>query len=238
MVSAARARMLETSDGIQKPNPRLRERALVHGTERLSDADLIALVVGTGTEGESAVAIATRLLDGEGGVPAIARLGPNALAERRGIGPAKAVRILAALELGRRAWEHALGEHRDVVSSFDAVARWARPRLASLDHEEVWLLALDGRNGLRTALRIAQGGMHGCALTPRDILRPALRDGASAIVLVHNHPSGDPSPSQEDVRMTRAVAMACEVVGLELLDHVVVARGGATSLREVGCLEE
>jgi DNA repair protein RadC len=230
--------MLETHDAARKPKPRLRERALVHGTEQLSDAELIALVVGTGIDGESAAAIATRLLDGEGGVPAIARLGPNALAERRGIGPARAVRILAALELGRRAWEHALAERRDPIASFDAVARWARPRLANLDHEEVWLLALDGRNGLRTALRIAQGGLHGCALTPRDILRPALRDGASAIILLHNHPSGDPSPSPEDLRMTRAVAMACEVVGLELLDHVVVARGGATSLRELGCLDE
>ena len=98
----------------------------------------------------------------------------------------------------------------------------------------MWLLSLDGRNGLKSARRIAQGGMHACALTTRDVLAPALRDAASAIVLVHNHPSGDPRPSPEDVSMTRAVASACEVVGVPLLDHVVVARGGAASLLDSG----
>jgi DNA repair protein RadC len=117
-----------------------------------------------------------------------------------------------------------------VVGSFEAVERWARPRLVALDHEEVWLLGLDGRNGLRSSRRIAQGGAHGCALTPRDVLAPALREGASAIVLVHNHPSGDPTPSPEDLAMTEAVARACQVVGIPLLDHVVVARSGAASI--------
>jgi DNA repair protein RadC len=124
-----------------------------------------------------------------------------------------------------------------VIGSFESVAAWARPRLAWLDHEEVWLLALDGRNGLKSAQRIAQGGLHGCALTPRDVLRPAVRDGASAFVLVHNHPSGDPAPSPEDVEMTRAVAIAADVVGVPLLDHVVIARGGAESLLDLGVLE-
>src|SRR6185503_7379736 len=98
----------------------------------------------------------------------------------------------AALELGRRATLRALAEERVSVGSYDAVVDWARPRLATLDHEEVWFLALDGKNGLRAARCVARGGLHGCALTPRDILRPALREAASAIVLVHNHPSGDP----------------------------------------------
>ena len=114
--------------------------------------------------------------------------------------------------------------------------RWAGPRLANLEHEEVWLLALDGRNGLKSARRIAQGGMHACALTTRDVLAPALRDAASAIVLVHNHPSGDPRPSPEDVNMTSLVARACEVVGMHLLDHVIVARGGSASLLESGAM--
>ncbi len=110
--------------------------------------------------------------------------------------------------------------------------RWARPRLAALEHEEVWLLSLDGKYGLKSARRIAQGGLHGCALLTRDVLSPALRDGASAIVLVHNHPSGDPTPSPEDIAMTRAVRAAGELVGIPLLDHVVVARSGARSIGE------
>jgi len=217
---------------VERLKPNLRERALLHGFAALSDVDLLALLLGTGAEGESAPSVAARLLDAAGGLEGLARLGGHALSARRGIGPAKATRILAAIELGRRALAALLDEERDAIMSFDAVVAWARPRLATLEHEEVWLLTLDGRNGLLGATRIAQGGLHGCALTPRDVLRPALREGGSAIVLIHNHPSGDPTPSLEDIRMTEALAVACEVVGIELLDHVVVARGGASSLRE------
>jgi DNA repair protein RadC len=105
-----------------------------------------------------------------------------------------------------------------------------------LDHEEMWLLSLDGRSALGSSRRVGQGGLHGLALTAKDILRPALRDGASAIVLVHNHPSGDPTPSPEDVSMTRAVVSACSAVGLPLLDHVIVAREGAASLLAQGVI--
>ncbi len=221
---------------VDKPRPQLREHALLHGFGTLADAELLALVIGTGAEGESAASIAVRLLSEAGGLEGLARRSGQTLALGRGIGAAKATRILAALELGKRALVAALDEEREPIVSFDAVVDWARPRLATLPHEEVWLLTLDGRNGLLGAARVAQGGLHGCALTPRDVLRPALREGGSAIVLIHNHPSGDPSPSLEDVHMTEALAVACEVVGVELLDHVVVARGGASSLREMGAV--
>jgi DNA repair protein RadC len=230
--------MQEDPESGERPRPRLRERALLHGPEGLADVDLLTLLVGTGSEGESAGSVAARLLDSAGGIAGINRMGGHGLAERRGIGPAKAVRIVAALELGRRAAVRSLSEHREIISSFDAVVDWARPRLAALDHEEVWLLGLDGKNGLRGAQRVAQGGAHGCALLPRDVLRPAVRDGASAIILLHNHPSGDPTPSLDDVRMTRALASACEIVGINLLDHVVVAREGASSLRDLGALPD
>lgn len=210
----------------------LRERVLLYGAEALGDVELVALLLGTGAEGEPVLGLAARLLDAAGGPAGLARFGAHGLSERRGVGPAKAARILAAVELGRRAGEHALSDAGMTMGSFDAVVDWARPRLAALDYEEVWLLGLDGRNILRTARRVAQGGAHGCAVMPRDILRPALRDGASAIILLHNHPSGDPTPSQDDVVMTRALCAACEAVGIALLDHVVVARGGASSLRE------
>jgi DNA repair protein RadC len=222
---------------VPKPRPQLREHALLFGIQGLSDVDLLALLIGTGSEGRSAAVLAAMLVDASGGVSAIARMDARELAEHRGVGPAKAARILAALELGRRAFAASLLDEREEFLSFDAVVDWARPRLAPLQHEEVWLLTLDGRNGLLSASRIAQGGLHGCALTPRDVLRPALRAGGSAIVLVHNHPSGDPTPSDEDLRMTEALAVATGVVGLELLDHVVVARGGATSLRDLGAVK-
>lgn len=216
------------------PRLALRERVLELGPHALADVDLIALLLGTGAEGQSARRVAASLLDRAGDLASLSELGPHALASSHGIGPAKAARIVAALELGRRASIETTMMRRRVLASFDAVADWARPRLSHLDHEEVWLLVLDGQNGLRSARRVAQGGLHGCALTPRDVLQPALRDGASAIVVLHNHPSGDPTPSTDDVVMTRALAEACEVVGVPLLDHVVVARGGAASLRDMG----
>ena len=117
-----------------------------------------------------------------------------------------------------------------------AVEAWARPRLATLDHEELWLLALDGHHGLRAARRVASGGIHGLHVAARDVLRIALREGASAFVLVHNHPSGDPAPSSEDIAFTRTVERAAAVVGTPLLDHVVVARRRAASMLETGVL--
>ncbi|HWA71508.1 MAG TPA: DNA repair protein RadC [Polyangiaceae bacterium] len=214
--------------------PDARERALTSGVETLPDQDLLAIVIGTGISGESVFKVAARLLESEGGLFGLARGTPQGLRERRGLGPVKAVRIAAAFELGRRAQAGALSAVPPRLLGFDEVVAWARPRFSLLEHEEVWLLALDGQNALKSSRKIAQGGAHGCALTTRDVLAPALRDAASAIVLVHNHPSGDPTPSPEDVQMTRAVAAACDVVGIPLLDHVVVARGGASSLFERG----
>jgi DNA repair protein RadC len=211
--------------------PDLREHALAFGVQSLADVDLLALILGTGTAGEPVALSAAQLLESSGGLAGLQRLGPHGLA-RRGIGPAKAARVAAALELGRRALLGQLAEERPTLDCFEQVVRWAKPRLAALEHEEVWLLSLDGKYGLKSARRIAQGGLHGCALLTRDVLSPALRDGASAIVLVHNHPSGDPTPSPEDIAMTRAVRVGAELVGIPLLDHVVVARSGACSLCE------
>jgi len=209
----------------------LREHALAFGVQTLADVDLLTLLLGTGSAGEPVALSAAALLERSGGLAGIARLGPHALA-RRGVGPAKATRIAAAIELGRRVLLCSLAEERQVLDCFERVVRWAQPRLGPLEHEEVWLLSLDGKYGLKSARRIAQGGLHGCALLTRDVLSPALRDGASAIVLVHNHPSGDPTPSAEDIAMTRAVRAAGELVGVPLIDHVVVARTGARSLCE------
>jgi len=212
--------------------PDLREHALAFGVQSLADVDLLSLLLGTGSLGEPVLVSAACLLESSGGLRGIARLGPHGLL-RRGIGPAKATRIAAALELGRRAQLGMLAEQRGLFDCFERVVEWARPRLCPLEHEEVWLLSLDGRYGLKSARRIAQGGLHGCALLTRDVLGPALQDGASAMVLLHNHPSGDPTPSPEDIAMTRVLRAAADLVGVPLLDHVVVARGGASSVFEL-----
>jgi len=211
-----------------------RERALCEGVETLPDQDLLAIVLGTGARGEPVGLVAAHLLEAEGGLAGVARNSPHGLASRRGIGPAKATRLAAAFELGRRVQIGVLAAATFCLRDHDEVVAWAHPRLSGLEHEEVWLLALDARNAVKSVRRIARGGAHGCALSTRDVLSPALRDNAHAIILIHNHPSGDPRPSPEDLAMTIAIRTACEVVGMPLLDHVVVARDGSSSLFEHG----
>ncbi len=138
---------------------------------------------------------------------------------------AKARAVAAAFEIGRR-MEIERARAPDKLTSAAAVAAWAAPRIAALAHEELWILALDGRGHLRAARCVARGGLHGAAIRASDPLRVALRVDASAFVLVHNHPSGDPTPSREDIALTARVATAAQLAGVVLLDHVVVARSG------------
>jgi DNA repair protein RadC len=213
-----------------------RERAVAVGVEHLGDGDLLALVLGTGRAGVPVGVLAAMLLEEHGGVAGLARAGIGELVLRAGVGAAKAARLMAAVELGRRAVQDASREVVARMPDRDAVEAWARPRLCTLDHEELWLLALDGHHGLRAARRVASGGIHGLHVASRDALRVALREGASAFVLVHNHPSGDPTPSPEDLAFTRAVERAAALVGTPLLDHVVVARRRAISMLEAGII--
>lgn len=216
------------------PADRPRERLFVEGPAALSDVELLALLLSTGSRGETAVTLATKVLHALGGVRGLCRVGPHELAEQRGVRTAKAARVMAAFELGRRASVLLKGNTSATVSCAADIEQWAHEALVPLSHEEVWLLCLDAKNHLLTRRRIGVGGLHGCALTPKDVLRPAIRDGASAIVLVHNHPSGDPNPSASDIQMTHVVAAAARLVGLQLLDHVVVAAAGYASLYELG----
>jgi DNA repair protein RadC len=207
-----------------------RERAATVGVEHLGDAELVAILLGTGCPGIPVGVLAAMLIEEHGGIGRLAHAGVGELAERTGMGPAKAARLAAAVELGRRACFAASGDASARLPDRAAVERWARPRLATLDHEELWLLALDGHHGLRAARRVASGGIHGLHVGTRDALRIALREAASAFVLVHNHPSGDPTPSKEDIAFTRALVEGAAQVGTPLLDHVIIARRRSLSL--------
>lgn len=213
-----------------------RERAVEAGVESLGDAELVAIVLGTGCAGLPVTVLAAELLELHGGVGGLARTGIGDLADHPGMGQAKGARLAAAVELGRRAVFAASLDASPKLPDRAAVEAWARPRLSTLDHEELWVLVLDGRHGLRAARRAASGGVHGLHVGVRDVLRAALREAASAIVLVHNHPSGDPAPSDEDVAFTQAVAEGAAAVGTPLLDHVVVARRRASSMLELGMI--
>jgi len=217
-------------------SPAPSQRIIQDGVAALGDAELLAILLGTGGGGAPLATLVAGLLEDHGGVGGLLRIGVGELSQHRGIGPAKAVRLAAAVELGRRAVQAASQEPSAQLPDQTAVVAWARPRLAALDHEELWVLALDGRNGLRAARRVAQGGIHGLHVGVRDVLRVALREAASAIILVHNHPSGDPAPSAEDVTFTKAVVDGAATVGTPLLDHVVIARQRSSSMLDLGLL--
>jgi DNA repair protein RadC len=214
-----------------------RERALVDGVAALGDADLLAILLGTGLAGRPVGVVAAALLDETCGLPGLLRLGPVALAAQPGIGLAKALRIGAGLELGRRTLTRAPRPTLPLRHA-KAVADHLRWSLASMLHEEMWVLSLDGRNQLRGTRRVAQGGVHRLSVAPRDILAAAIADGASTFVLAHNHPSGDPTPSADDITLTRMAATAGDLMGIPLVDHVILAGDGSyRSMLEGGVLE-
>lgn len=216
------------------PGPR--ERAVDQGIGALADADLLAILLGTGLSGCPVLQLSYALMARYGGLEGLARLGPQAIAEHPGVGLAKALRVSAALEAGRRSIIRSLKPRPEICTSM-AVAEWFTSRLGWKDQEELWLLSLDGRHGLRSTRRVAQGGLHGVHLTARDVLTAGLQDAAAAVILVHNHPSGDPMPSREDLEMTHRVSIAGRSIGMPLIDHVIVSSTGRyTSMLDLGLL--
>jgi DNA repair protein RadC len=207
------------------PREQLRER----GAELLDDAALLALVLRTGALGRSAEALARELLR-EIGLHALARALPAELERIPGVGPAKAASLLAALELGRRVSARRLATG-DAIRGPEDVFRHLHPRLRDAHHVQFHLLLLDGRHRLLRDVMASQGTLTASLVHPREVFRPALREGAAALVVAHNHPSGDPSPSAEDQEVTRRLVQAGALLGVPLLDHVVVAERGWTSLR-------
>lgn len=213
------------------PAPMHRDHDFIHRTlpETPPDAELIASLVAFTTRGRSwaRTAWARPFVDGFGGILGLARADPTEIAmrlaqERVPRAAARASAIATAFELGRRVAAAQAIEPERIAGSED-VALWARRKLSGLLHEELWILALDGRSRLRAERRVAQGGLSTMTVEAADVLRTALRMGAAGFVLVHNHPSGDPAPSAEDTAFTEAVASAAAAIGLPLLDHVVVA---------------
>jgi DNA repair protein RadC len=157
------------------------------------------------------------------------------LKRARGVGNGKAARIVAGLELGRRVHAQPLARGARIRSSED-VYRTFGPQLAHLPFEELWAVALDARHRVLARVLLARGGLSACPVTPADVFRPLIREAASALVLVHNHPSGVPEPSAEDLSLTERIAEAGKLLGIALLDHVIVASEGYASLLDAGAL--
>lgn len=203
--------------------------------ETLSDVELLASLLEVTGLGDQGAARAQALLSacrGVGGLGALVNLQLQC-ASGPGLVDPELHYLAGVLELGRRAFRTPLGGRK--VTSHRDVQRWAQGHLVGLEHEEVWVLAMKASRRVEAEWCVARGGLHGCGLLPSDVLRPVLRCAASAFILVHNHPSGDPTPSQDDVLMTRALQQACLTVGITLVDHVIVSRSGSYSLAEA-CL--
>ena len=211
---------------------RPREKLQRHGVAALGDNELLALVIGSGSRRGGALAVANDVLAAHGGVHRLARCTPDALARTKGIGVARAAQIVAAIELGRRTLATAAAERPRVTSARDA-AQLLLPRFGSHGVEQFGIILLDTRHRvLRTAV-IATGTTNTAVVEPREVFREAALGGASAIVAFHNHPSGDPTPSPDDVALTRRLAAAGVLMGIDLVDHIIVGDQRYCSLKEL-----
>ncbi|MFI5302001.1 MAG: RadC family protein [Polyangiales bacterium] len=227
--------VVDVARRVSKERPKLRELAVEQGVEALTDDGLLGLLIERGVADEPLAARVQRVLQSSGGLDGLATFGVGALAHELSLGEACACRIAAAFELATRV-ARARASTLPTIDSRRAVEGWARTRLAQLVHEEVWVLLLDGRNRLRASRMVARGGTHSCALTAADLLRPAVREAASAVVIVHNHPSGDPCPTSEDLQFTAKAVAAGRCLGIAVVDHVVVARDASFSMLEAGMM--
>lgn len=210
---------------------RPRERLLKQGGSSLSDSELLAVLLRTGRAGVSVLQLSMDLLRESGGLAGLLTATPHSL-RRTGVGPAKAATLLAAVEMGRRLAREQLLDREPLSRPVD-VARYLALRYHTCDQEIMGALFLDARSLLLGEREMFRGTLNRMTVEPREILRECLQRGAASVYLFHTHPSGDPSPSAEDLLFTRRMAEAAEIVGVRLVDHVVLGRQGRwASIRE------
>lgn len=218
---------------------RPREKMLRLGARGLSDAELLAILLRTGTVEESALSIAQGLLkeyEQPGGVALLAAARPEDLSKYKGIGNVKAITITAAIEFGRRLYaRQASGDITSIRQPEDA-ANWYLHRLRYVQQEEFHVLLLSTKHQVLASCCVAVGTMDAALVDPRRVFQEALRHQAAALILAHNHPSGDPSPSKEDIALTLRLAEAGKLLELPVLDHVIIGDGRFVSLKEKGLL--
>lgn len=213
---------------------RPREKMMLHGAGALSNAELLAILIGSGSTDESAVELMRKVLaDYRNSLSELGKSGVEELCRYKGIGPAKAITLLAASELGRRRKEEGTLERLQIRSSED-IYRLFYPLMCDLPVEECWVLLLNQAGKVIDRIRISQGGLASTAVDIRCVLREALVRRAVSMVLCHNHPSGNLRPSREDDRLTESLRQAAVTVNLRLLDHVIVTDGEYYSYADEG----
>ena len=215
---------------------RPREKLLKFGPQVLSEAELLALLIGSGTGGITAVDLAKRLLVENGSLATLASKGVAELSRMKGIGPARGARVLAAFEIGRRVDAGREGDDIKVNAPEDVVRLYG-PKLRDLKKEVFKIVLLDSGNRIIRDVTVSEGSLNASIVHPREVFKPAVDHLAAGIILVHNHPSGEPSPSREDRRVTAQMVKASEVMGIPVLDHVVLAGNRFFSFAKEGLLK-
>lgn len=214
---------------------RPRERMMQYGAGSLSNAELLAILFRTGPRDESAIHLAQRVLSGIGGLRQLVDLSLDELMELKGIGPAKAVQLKAGIELGQRLARTRLPEAQIIRSPRDA-ADLLMEQLRYLQKEHFVCLFLNTKNHIIAQETLSMGSLNSSIVHPREVFRAAIKCSSASVVCAHNHPSGDPTPSPEDIRMTRRLCKAGEIVGIDVLDHIVIGDGEFISLKEQGLM--
>jgi DNA repair protein RadC len=212
---------------------RPRERLMQVGATAVSSAELLAIILRVGSRNESVVQLATRLLSHFRGLPGLARASLSELQVVKGVGPAKAIEIKAALELGRRLLAAAPEERVQITSPADA-ANLLMSEMMFLEQEHLRVILLDTRSRVLNSPTVYVGSLNTSVIRVGELFRAAIKANAAAIIVAHNHPSGDPSPSPEDVNVTRQIVQAGKLLDIQLLDHIVIGRQRFVSLKERG----
>ena len=214
---------------------RPREKMLHKGSQSLSDAELLAILISSGNKNESAVELSRRILrECHDNINELAQLSITDLCKRfKGIGEAKAVTIMAALELGKRRKTNEMLERKKITSSGDLFDLF-ESQLVDLPHEEFWVGLLNGANKVIEIKRLTQGGSRQTVVDIPMLLKMALEKSAQAVVVAHNHPSGQNHPSREDQQITDKIKEGCKAIGISFLDHIIIARGEYYSFADEG----
>ncbi|TDT61195.1 RadC family protein [Fonticella tunisiensis] len=214
---------------------RPRERLIKNGPEALSDAELLAIILRTGTKSESAINIANRLISSYDGLKFLCSCSVQELSSIKGIGSAKAAQIKAAVELGRRLRSFRSGPAPRIGKPEDA-AWLVMEDMRYLNKEHLKVIFLNTKNVVIDVKDISIGSLNSSIVHPREVYSEAIRKISSSIIVCHNHPSGDPSPSQEDISITKRLWEVGKLVGIELLDHIIIGDGNYISLKEKGII--
>ncbi len=215
---------------------RPREKLLQKGYQALSDAELVAILLGSGTRRESAVDVARRLLHSAGNnLDSLGRFSLKKLCEPKGIGEAKAISIAAALEIGRRRKQSAAHEATKVTSSQD-VYDYIYPYMADLDHEQFYIILLNRRHTIMSAINISKGGVSGTVVDPKMVFKAAVDNLCSSLIICHNHPSGNKKPSDEDKSLTRKLQDGGKNLDIKVLDHLIITDNEYLSFADEGLM--